>query len=113
MKKRKQHPILVRGSCKIIYINTVRFFGTLRSDELQKGSFQDRHFQKAYNSAFMETPLFLLNASHKSVTKQVRLKTDSVASSGHQGKLTHFIYFACPPFEAELSILIYRILFTC
>ena len=41
------------------------------------------------------------------VTKQISLKIDGAASSGHQGKLAYFIYFPLPPFEAELSILMY------
>ena len=43
---------------------------------------------------------------YDTVIKQVSLKVDSAASSGHQGKLANFIYFPWPPFEAQLSILI-------
>jgi hypothetical protein len=53
--------------------------------------------------------LFLLNPSQNILTK--KLKIGSVASSGVQGRLTHFMQFPWPPLEAEVSIATFGFLY--
>jgi hypothetical protein len=54
----------------------------------------------------MEIPLVLLIPSKTLVfnTKRQNLKHHNAASREGQGKLTYFLHFPWPPFEAGLSI---------
>jgi hypothetical protein len=48
--------------------------------------------------------LFINSFRNNILTKKYKVQIDSAASSGGQGKLTHFMYFRWPPLEAALSI---------
>jgi hypothetical protein len=41
------------------------------------------------------------------------MKMDSAASSGGQGKLTYFVLLSLSPFEVELPILAFFLIYTC
>jgi len=36
--------------------------------------------------------------------KKLKVKSDSAAATGSQGKLAYIMYFSNPPLEAELSV---------
>jgi hypothetical protein len=63
-------------------------FATPRSTELLQGSFQDRHFWKAYISALTEGSFVLVNSFSKNSisNKNPTSKIDIAASSGGKGK---------------------------
>jgi len=54
--------------------------------------------------ALKTTPFVFINSVSIFVTKELKLKIDSAASNGGQGKLEHFMHFSWPPLEATLSI---------
>ena len=76
----------------IIYIITVLCVCEITIDPTTEWMFKDTHFLKAYDLALMALSFVFTNFFWKSfLTKQAKLKTDSAAFNGGQGKYLNML----------------------
>jgi hypothetical protein len=99
------HCTTIQSSCE-----GLRRGELISSDALYKvtnGSFQDRHFYKAYDSVVPACPVFsliLLKNDFNKKKNRVTLKTDSALCTRSQSKYVKFVSYPWPPVVATLSI---------